>query len=292
MLWLSLVQCHLVRRIIQWPGKNCLNTLIIQSCWLGGFPLDKWASNSKEFMNTCSGDNVESHIYFDGDDFTRVKILGLFWDMNADVFSYKINFPQITNSKRMLLSNIARIFDPIGGLSPIVFWCKCLLQSLWKLNIGWDEPVPLEHIRTVGHKAEMSSMFLDAGIEWKFNPPAALHFGGLWEAGIKSIKEVLNSRPLVPLSADPSEINCLTPGHFLIGQLARCYPRSQDLAATLSARWKLVKQIKNNFCRRWSNEYLHTLQQQAKWLQNDPQVQPGTLYLVRVEFASVVLANG
>ncbi|KAG8235487.1 hypothetical protein J437_LFUL015490 [Ladona fulva] len=111
---------------------------------LGGFPLDKWASNSQEFMNTCSGDNVESNIYFDGDDFTRVKVLGLFWDMNADVFSYKINFPQITNSKRMLLSNIARIFDPIGGLSPIVFWCKCLLQSLWKLNIGWDELVPLE----------------------------------------------------------------------------------------------------------------------------------------------------
>ncbi|KAG8229420.1 hypothetical protein J437_LFUL000941 [Ladona fulva] len=97
------------------------------------------------------------------------------------------------------------------------------------------------------------------------------HFGGLWEAGIKSVKfhlrriihghalnfeeystlfyrieAVLNSRPLVPLSADPSEINCLTPGHFLI-DLPDADPQSQDSAASLSARWKLVKQIKNNF---------------------------------------------
>jgi hypothetical protein len=164
-------------------------------------------------------------------------------------------------------------------------------------------------IRTANHKKEMSSMFPDAGIEWKFNPPAAPHFGGLWEAGIKSVKfhlrriihghalnfeeystlfcrieAVLNSRPLVPLSADPSEINFLTPGHFLIGQqildLPDADPRSQDSATSLSARWKLIEQIKNNFWRRWSKEYLHTLQQRAKWLHNGPQVQPGALYLV------------
>lgn len=41
-----------------------------------------------------------------------------------------------------MLSNVARIFDPLGLKSPIVVKAKILLQELWLLKIGWDEELP------------------------------------------------------------------------------------------------------------------------------------------------------
>ena len=80
-------------------------------------------------------------------------------------------------------------------------------------------------------------------IKWNFIPPRTPNFGGIWEANIKSVKRhlfktigetvltleefytlitqieaVVNSRPLSPLSNDPTDLNPLTPGHFLIGR--------------------------------------------------------------------------
>lgn len=87
---------------------------------------------------------------------------------------------------------------------------------------------------------EMTTELTKLGTEWHFIPPSAPHFGGLWEAGVKSIKHhlkrvigdvkltyeemttilcqiegCLNSRPLFPISEDPDDLQILTPGPFL-----------------------------------------------------------------------------
>ncbi|XP_014215445.1 uncharacterized protein LOC106644452 [Copidosoma floridanum] len=93
------------------------------------------------------------------------------------------------------------------------------------------------------------------GTEWSFIPPRAPHFGGIWEAAVKSFKHhytrivgksaltfkehstlsakiesCLNSRPIGPLSTDPSEPAALTPGHFLVGTSCLAPPKPVDLS--------------------------------------------------------------
>ncbi|XP_050312220.1 uncharacterized protein LOC126747541 [Anthonomus grandis grandis] len=99
------------------------------------------------------------------------------------------------------------------------------------------------------HVCEIQDFLSTREIEWKFIPPNSPHWGGLWEAGIKStkyhlkrvtgksilsyeclytgltqIEAILNSRPLQPMSDSISDLTCLTPGHFLIGQQLTSFP--------------------------------------------------------------------
>jgi len=91
-------------------------------------------------------------------------------------------------------------------------------------------------------QSEIKNFLRELEISWSFIPPNALHFRGLWEAAVKStkyhmtrivgkahltfekmqttlceIETILNSRPLLPLRADPNDLAYLSPGHFLVG---------------------------------------------------------------------------
>ncbi|CAI6349887.1 unnamed protein product [Macrosiphum euphorbiae] len=148
--------------------------------------------------------------------------------------------------------------------------------------------------------------------DWKFNPPSAPHFGGLWEAAVRSCKRllvrimgahaftyeefttvlcrveaVLNSRPLTPASTDPHDLDCLTPGHFLIGQpLLALPPRTTECPERpLTDRWKLLDHCHQHFWRRWSTEYLHTLQERGKWTRDQPNIEVGQMVTIRDSLA-------
>jgi len=96
------------------------------------------------------------------------------------------------------------------------------------------------------------------------------------------IEVVLNSRPLTPASTDPHDLECLTPGHFLIGQpLLAVPPRSgPEPARNLSDRWKLMEQCHRAFWRCWSTEYLTTLQSRSKWTEGVPNLSINDMVVV------------
>lgn len=146
----------------------------------------------------------------------------------------------------------------------------------------------------------------EIGIVWHFNPPGAPHQGGLWEAGVKSVKfhlnrtlgqtlntyeeivtilyqieAILNSRPLCLASEDPSETDYLTPGHFLVGAPLNVLP-DPDLShinPNHLGRWQYCQERTQHFAYRWKREYLNTLQQRMKWKNPHPNVDVGDVVL-------------
>lgn len=78
-----------------------------------------------------------------------LKTLGLSWSTSEDEIRYSVRPINIsgTVTKRKILSEIAKIYDPIGLLGPVILYAKQLIQDVWKSGVLWDESVP-QHIYT------------------------------------------------------------------------------------------------------------------------------------------------
>jgi len=100
---------------------------------------------------------------------------------------------------------------------------------------------------------------------------------------ITRIEGVLNYQPMLPLSSDPNDLDVLTPGHFLIGQPLLALPEKDvvDTPTNRLSRWQLLRQAQQSFWRRWSNEYLHTLQGRQKWFKQTPNLSVGDLVIIK-----------
>ncbi|XP_025407359.1 uncharacterized protein LOC112681309 [Sipha flava] len=159
------------------------------------------------------------------------------------------------------------------------------------------------------HLEKLQNTLNKFGTRWHFIPPRSPHFGGLWKAAVKSVKThlyktlgnasltyeelytvlvrveaILNSRPITPMSSDPTDLSVLTPGHFLIGNIPAALPELDVSTKPPNrlTRWRRVTQLAQQFWRRWSREYLSTLQAKEKWcVSKGPDLAIGTIVLIR-----------
>lgn len=73
-------------------------------------------------------------------------------ESNTDQFEFLVGeLTRGTYTKRSILSCIAKIFDPLGLLAPVIIIAKMLIQKLWEEGLNWDEALPL-HLRSSWHK--------------------------------------------------------------------------------------------------------------------------------------------
>ncbi|XP_018406510.1 PREDICTED: uncharacterized protein LOC108782682 [Cyphomyrmex costatus] len=62
-------------------------------------------------------------------------------------------------SKRKILSDVSKLYDPLGLLGPIIVIAKLILQDLWRAGIDWDESVPQNlHARWITFKSQLTEL--------------------------------------------------------------------------------------------------------------------------------------
>ncbi|XP_024870065.1 uncharacterized protein LOC112453509 [Temnothorax curvispinosus] len=107
-----------------------------------GFKLRKWASNRASLL---AGIDPTDHGLAQSkplcaDD--HVKVLGIKWNPIADAIQFEVTISSVPETKRAILSTIAKIFDPLGWLTSMVITAKILMQQLWLIKCNWDDVVP------------------------------------------------------------------------------------------------------------------------------------------------------
>eukprot|EP00112_Aurelia_sp_Birch-Aquarium-sp1_P019977 Seg5045.2 transcript_id=Seg5045.2/GoldUCD/mRNA.D3Y31 product="hypothetical protein" protein_id=Seg5045.2/GoldUCD/D3Y31 len=137
----------------------------------GGFNLRKWKTSSPELRemiekeeNSLSKTKLEN-VREDDDSYgkdtlgpqtqetnQRTKVLGLNWDISNDAFFF--DFAELIEysntlppTKRSVLKLTAKIFDPMGFLTPITVTLKQMFQNLCVENVNWDDKLEGEFRR-------------------------------------------------------------------------------------------------------------------------------------------------
>lgn len=185
--------------------------------------------------------------------------------------------------------------------------CSVLYSDCGTNFKGADHEIKRLFSAATNESMLLGNLLGNLGTQWKFNPPSAPHFGGKWEAGVKSVKHhlrrvigdhfltfeemttlltqieaALNSRPLCALTEDPQDLEALTPGHFLIGEALNVLPEPslETFKIGRLRRWQLIRQSLDSFWSSWSNSCLQRYQAIWKWNRRTPNLKRGDMVLV------------
>ena len=114
----------------------------------GGFQLRKWRSSSAKVIDHIPDSLLEplpTQDLVDRHSASYPKALGVAWDSRQDTMATHVELPvKFASTKRGIISDVARTFDVLGWLSPVILPMKLLFQRLWELKLDWDDEVPMD----------------------------------------------------------------------------------------------------------------------------------------------------
>ncbi|XP_055543333.1 uncharacterized protein LOC129728886 [Wyeomyia smithii] len=129
----------------------------------GGSEVHKFCPNSDSLLATIPERQREGCVDITDPTVNAImKTLGISWNPKEDIFTFIVPvYPKSDTvpTKRMILSQIAKIFDPLGFVGPILTAAKLIMRELWALNLELDQPVPPELGRLwIGYRDQLQHL--------------------------------------------------------------------------------------------------------------------------------------
>ncbi|XP_058838120.1 uncharacterized protein LOC131693879 [Topomyia yanbarensis] len=122
----------------------------------GGFEIRNWMSNSEVVLSRLQDSSLEEKSLDLQSEMGTEKVLGMWWCMASDVFTYKVGWTRFDQAllegqrrptKREILRVLMTIFDPLGLIAHFLVYLKILLQEVWRSGVQWDEKIGDELFR-------------------------------------------------------------------------------------------------------------------------------------------------
>nr|XP_012215649.1 PREDICTED: uncharacterized protein LOC105668053 [Linepithema humile] len=126
----------------------------------GGFPLRKWSANTPDALRDLPAEIINAK-QLSFEETGIQKILGLTWQPRDDFFQFTVTDDRNeSTTKRSVLSCVAKLYDPLGWVAPVVITAKVLMQELWLARLEWDDPLPTDiQTRWVDYREQLTQLF-------------------------------------------------------------------------------------------------------------------------------------
>ena len=140
----------------------------------GGFSVKNWTSNKPLTPVNEDSSEEETKVFHATSSGEEDSVLGTAWNSRTDTISLKVpsdllklsatdhQIEEIKLTKRILLRNIAKIYDPIGLAAAFTIRAKIGMQELWRMGFDWDDELPLQvkakWVQLLGEMQELGSV--------------------------------------------------------------------------------------------------------------------------------------
>ncbi|XP_075163831.1 uncharacterized protein LOC142236501 [Haematobia irritans] len=176
---------------------------LISALSSAGFSLRKWTSNSKEFLRSIPKEHLLNDEFLEFDDCSMAKTLGVRWNARLDHFYFSaksLNVPS-NPTKRQILSEISKLFDPAGWLCPYILLAKLLMRDIWVSKIDWDDSLNSQILESWNRFVEAYSNIEEMQIpRWiGYSPGCEVQIHGFCDASEKAYAAAIYIRIESPL---------------------------------------------------------------------------------------------
>ncbi|KAL7633029.1 UNVERIFIED_CONTAM: hypothetical protein RMT77_016605 [Armadillidium vulgare] len=100
----------------------------------GGFNLCSWNTNCNELRNVFEEENMLATHQCDEE-----RVLGYLYNTSQDTLGLSDYSLGIVSTKRQLLSEISKVFDPLSLCLPVTIRGRLLMKMTWAEEMGWDD---------------------------------------------------------------------------------------------------------------------------------------------------------